>query len=405
MGNFLANVLAAFAVATVLPWRPAFASDDEKAVKEAIRENYAAYSTLRRSSLPRYYDRRFRCCSSTANSSTAKAMSPTWAKPGTAFQAHRSIRVQHGQDRGRRCVRGLCPQVRQSTTTRAVRAAASGSRAPSSDDRVHSGRWRSCTRRALRTPQERPTCVYSPCATPPPGAARIPRVSPLSSPRTESLTINNGTPSVGRAAITEAAKSFMTGYPDMVVEMARLDRVADKYQFHWDFTGTNTGPGGTGRKVRNQRLRGVDPRRRRPRREVARSLRCGRLGSAARQDRIQALAMNTQLRCRCGTIQGTVDPRHVYARAVCYCKDCQAFARFLGSPDQILDRQGGTEIVAILPAAVQFTTGVEKLACMSLSDKGLLRWYASCCRTPIGNTPRDRSTPYVGIDPGVLARN
>ena len=65
-----------------------------------------------------------------------------------------------------------------------------------------------------------------------------------------SLTINDGTPSVGRAAITEAAKSFMTGYPDMVVEMARLDRVEDKYRFHWNFTGTNTGPGGTGRKVR-----------------------------------------------------------------------------------------------------------------------------------------------------------
>ncbi len=31
MGNFLANVLAAFAVATVLPWSPAFASDEEKA--------------------------------------------------------------------------------------------------------------------------------------------------------------------------------------------------------------------------------------------------------------------------------------------------------------------------------------------------------------------------------------
>ena len=107
--------------------------------------------------------------------------------------------------------------------------------------------------------------------------------------------------------------------------------------------------------------------------------------------------MNGQLRCRCGAIQGTVDPRHVYGRAVCYCTDCQAFARYLGSQDEILNSQGGTEIVAILPAAVHFTAGLDKLACMSLSDKGLLRWYASCCRTPIGNTPRDRKTPYVGL--------
>ena len=34
---------------------------------------------------------------------------------------------------------------------------------------------------------------------------------------------------------------------------------------------------------------------------------------------------------------------------------------------------------------------------MSLSPKGLLRWYATCCRTPIGNTPRDQKTPYVGL--------
>jgi hypothetical protein len=34
---------------------------------------------------------------------------------------------------------------------------------------------------------------------------------------------------------------------------------------------------------------------------------------------------------------------------------------------------------------------------MSLSPKGLLRWYAGCCRTPIGNTPREPKLPYVGL--------
>ena len=105
----------------------------------------------------------------------------------------------------------------------------------------------------------------------------------------------------------------------------------------------------------------------------------------------------SKLRCRCGSLQGNVDARHLYGRAVCYCKDCQGFARFLGSPEQILNGQGGTEIVAILPAAVHFTAGLDKLACMSLSDQGLLRWYAACCRTPVGNTPRDHKIPYVGL--------
>lgn len=105
----------------------------------------------------------------------------------------------------------------------------------------------------------------------------------------------------------------------------------------------------------------------------------------------------SQLRCRCGAVQGNVDSRNLYSRAVCYCSDCQAFARFLGSPEDILDKQGGTDIVAILPAAVHFSAGLERLACMSLSQKGMLRWYASCCRTPIGNTPRDWKTSYVGL--------
>lgn len=107
--------------------------------------------------------------------------------------------------------------------------------------------------------------------------------------------------------------------------------------------------------------------------------------------------MTSALRCRCGVIQGDVDSRQVYIRAVCYCKDCQAYARFLGSQDDVLNERGGTEVVALLPSSVQFTAGSEKLACMSLTDKGILRWYASCCQTPLGNTPRDRRIAYVGL--------
>jgi hypothetical protein len=107
--------------------------------------------------------------------------------------------------------------------------------------------------------------------------------------------------------------------------------------------------------------------------------------------------MKTTLQCKCGLVQADVDLQHVYARARCYCTDCRAFARFLGKPDGVLDAQGGTEILAILPAAVRFTSGTERIACMSLSPRGLLRWYADCCGTPIGNTPRDRKTAYVGL--------
>jgi uncharacterized protein (TIGR02246 family) len=65
-----------------------------------------------------------------------------------------------------------------------------------------------------------------------------------------SLTINNGTPSVGRAAITEAAQSFMTAFPDLKVIMDDVIVKGDRAEYHWTLIGTNTGPAGTGRHVR-----------------------------------------------------------------------------------------------------------------------------------------------------------
>jgi uncharacterized protein (TIGR02246 family) len=67
-----------------------------------------------------------------------------------------------------------------------------------------------------------------------------------------SLTINDGEPSVGRAAITAAAQGFMTAFPDMVVKMDSLGMDGGRITYHWTLTGTNRGPGGTGKAVRIQ---------------------------------------------------------------------------------------------------------------------------------------------------------
>ncbi|WP_220132892.1 MULTISPECIES: DUF6151 family protein [Ramlibacter] len=107
--------------------------------------------------------------------------------------------------------------------------------------------------------------------------------------------------------------------------------------------------------------------------------------------------MNYPLRCQCGAIEGFLTSPGAAGRAVCYCRDCQAFARYLGTPEGILNDQGGTDIIATLPRHVHLTKGAERLLCVRLSDKGMLRWYASCCRTPIGNTPPDPKLPYVGL--------
>lgn len=65
-----------------------------------------------------------------------------------------------------------------------------------------------------------------------------------------SLTINDGPPSVGRAAITEAARSFMVAFPDLQVLMDDLRLGGERAEYHWTLIGTNTGPGGTGQSVR-----------------------------------------------------------------------------------------------------------------------------------------------------------
>ena len=65
-----------------------------------------------------------------------------------------------------------------------------------------------------------------------------------------SLTINGGVPSVGCAAIADAARSFMDAFPDLLVQLDDARVVGDGHEYHWTLIGTNTGPRGTGRRVR-----------------------------------------------------------------------------------------------------------------------------------------------------------
>ena len=65
-----------------------------------------------------------------------------------------------------------------------------------------------------------------------------------------SISINDGPPEVGRAAIAKAAQAFMTTFPEMVVTMDKVVHDEEGTKFHWTLTGTNTGPGGTGKRVR-----------------------------------------------------------------------------------------------------------------------------------------------------------
>ena len=102
------------------------------------------------------------------------------------------------------------------------------------------------------------------------------------------------------------------------------------------------------------------------------------------------------LRCRCGHVRGIaseVTP-HSGFRFVCYCADCQAFAHLLERPD-VLDAAGGTDIFHMPTGRVRFVAGTDAVCCLQFSGK-VFRWYAHCCRTPIGNTAGPRF-PVVGL--------
>lgn len=110
-------------------------------------------------------------------------------------------------------------------------------------------------------------------------------------------------------------------------------------------------------------------------------------------------ATTLELRCACGTVRGAVSNASAATgnRCVCYCDDCQAYARFLNGADTILDAHGGTDIFQVSPATVSFSAGLDHVACLTLRPGGLLRFYAACCDMPLANTPPRPWLPFAGL--------
>lgn len=102
------------------------------------------------------------------------------------------------------------------------------------------------------------------------------------------------------------------------------------------------------------------------------------------------------IQCKCSQIRGLLTSTTPSNRCICYCDDCQAFARHLQAQGTLDDR-GGTEIIQLPQSNLQFTHGADKLACLRLTEAGMLRWYSACCNTPIGNTPANPRVSFVGL--------
>ena len=109
------------------------------------------------------------------------------------------------------------------------------------------------------------------------------------------------------------------------------------------------------------------------------------------------MSREAEFYCRCREVRGRVTSASAQNvnHVICYCDDCQAFLQHIGRTD-LLDPHGGTDIVQVAPASLTFDRGAERIVGVRLSPRGLYRWYASCCKTPVGNTVAP-AIPFVGI--------
>ena len=103
------------------------------------------------------------------------------------------------------------------------------------------------------------------------------------------------------------------------------------------------------------------------------------------------------IQCHCGALRGELRDPPWLNRAICYCNACQGFPERLGHAESVLDSQGGSDILQTAPGSVHFTEGKEHLACLRMTDKGPLRWYAACCNAPLGNTPGSPRLSFIGL--------
>lgn len=102
------------------------------------------------------------------------------------------------------------------------------------------------------------------------------------------------------------------------------------------------------------------------------------------------------IQCECGRFRARLKsfPGNSPGRLVCYCDDCQAYLHHLGRAD-LLDANGGTEVIPAYPADVEILSGRDQLKCTRLSPRGTFRFSTACCNTPIANTRPDM--PWAGF--------
>ena len=100
--------------------------------------------------------------------------------------------------------------------------------------------------------------------------------------------------------------------------------------------------------------------------------------------------------CQCGRLAGHLSAAGVRpgARILCHCADCRAVELYHQQPDPA---PGGVDLFQVSPDMVTLDQGAEHLCLLQLSPRGLYRWYAGCCGTPLFNGLRNPRMPFMAI--------
>ncbi|MGE3759985.1 MAG: DUF6151 family protein [Pseudobdellovibrionaceae bacterium] len=103
-----------------------------------------------------------------------------------------------------------------------------------------------------------------------------------------------------------------------------------------------------------------------------------------------------EIQCECGKFRAELlqFPKNTPGRLKCYCDDCQTYLHYLRRAD-LLDENGGTEIIPAYPADIKITAGRDLVRCTRVVPTGMFRFSTTCCNTPIANT--DPKRPWAGI--------
>ncbi|WP_271077958.1 DUF6151 family protein [Aurantiacibacter sp. MUD61] len=106
-----------------------------------------------------------------------------------------------------------------------------------------------------------------------------------------------------------------------------------------------------------------------------------------------------EFRCKCGAVGGTIDiPPPVDGEViVCHCTDCRDFVRLCGKSEIMLDDLGGVSLFNFRGSRLHFSSGLEQMRCLHMTEKPVLRWVCSCCDTPMFNSFATTRIPFLDI--------